>query len=99
MTPFSRQLDIVGQKMAELQAGEVQEEAAAQELCIMMQTFFAVEASIQSLARSVLPISTRALVEDWLAEFANRFTGDFEDGAISELDPPPPSPSPLPHFC
>ena len=96
MTPFSRQLEIVGQKMAELQAGEVQEEAAAQVRCNMLHTFFAVEASIQLLARAVLPISTRALVEDWLAEFAPRFTGAFVEGAISGEDP---LPSPLPHFC
>jgi hypothetical protein len=52
---------------------------------IYIDTYFAVEASIQAIARTVPAISARAQVEDWLAGFAERFTGGFENGAISGL--------------
>ena len=53
---------------------------------MVLDTFFAVEAEVQAVVRTALPISARAQVENWLAGFAGRYTGGFENAADSCLN-------------
>ncbi len=69
-----------------LPTGQFQDQARAEARAIMLDTFSAVEAVAQADGRTALPISARAQVENWLAEYAGRFTGGFENAADSCLN-------------
>jgi hypothetical protein len=84
-TPFGLQLALMMRQIEALPTGRFQVEAREVVQSIALDTFFAVEAEVQAVARTALPISARAQVEDWLAGFAERFTGGFENGVISGL--------------
>ena len=69
-----------------LPTGQFQDEAREQVRSIVLDTFFAVEAEVHVVGRTALPISARAQVENWLAGFAGRYTGGFENAADSCLN-------------